>query len=62
VAGGGQVGNAPAEGLPPGCSCVLVAPGTLYEALVLTPTCLVHGVERDRGRKVRVLRRARNGF
>ena len=43
VTGGGQLGNAPGEGLPPGCSCVLVAPGALYEARVLTPTCRVHG-------------------
>ncbi len=42
--------NAPNEGLPPGCTCVLMAPGTVYEALVINPDCRVHGTDSHRGR------------
>jgi hypothetical protein len=34
--------NAPSEGLPPGCTCVLMMPGTMYEARALSPGCRVH--------------------
>jgi hypothetical protein len=56
------VGNAPSENLPPGCTCVLVAPGAIYEARVFTPTCRVHGTQRGRGRRVRVVRTKRNDY
>ena len=62
MTGGGQVGNAPSEGLPPGCTCVLVAPGAIYEARVVTPTCRVHGAHLGRGRRVRAGRTKRNDY
>ena len=35
--------NAPSEGLPPACTCILMAPGTTYEARAANPDCPVHG-------------------
>ena len=58
--------NAPAEGLPPGCTCVMMAPGTAYEALALNPDCQVHNPDprrhRARATKFRDASRGRNGF
>lgn len=34
--------NTPSEGLPVDCTCVLMAPGTLYEMRALNPDCRVH--------------------
>ena len=54
--------NAPGEGLPPGCTCVLMAPGALYEARVVDPTCQVHRWQRGRVRNHRTVTRKRNGY
>jgi hypothetical protein len=58
--------NAPSEGLPPGCRCVLMAPGTTYEARAQNPDCPVHdpagsGRHRARVRRGAVARR-HNGY
>jgi hypothetical protein len=52
--------NAPNEGLPPGCACLLMAPGTTYEARVLDPACRVHRLDRGRVTKVRRVTKRRN--
>ena len=57
--------NAPNEGLPPGCTCVLMAPGTSYEALALNPACRVHNPDshrRGRGMKFHGGTKRRNGY
>ena len=58
------VQNAPSEGLPPGCSCVLMVPGTTYEARVFDPGCRVHNPRHQRGRvmKFHAVTRRRNGY
>jgi len=56
--------NALSEGLPPGCTCVLMAPGTTYEARALNPACRVHNpASHQRGRltKYRPVTKKRNG-
>jgi hypothetical protein len=60
-----MVQNAPSEGLPPGCSCVLMLPGTTYEARVLDPGCRVHdpaGHQRGWVAKSYAVTRRRNGY
>jgi hypothetical protein len=56
--------NAPSENLPPGCACVLMAPGTDYEARAHNPDCPVHNPGRHRARvtKYRPGTKRRNGF
>jgi len=54
--------NAPSEGLPPGCTCVLMAPGTVYEARALNPECRVHNPAGSRVKKYCHVTRKRNGF
>jgi hypothetical protein len=57
--------NAPGEGLPPGCTCLLMAPGTTYEARALNPACPVHSPGNHRlGRvtKFRAMARKRDGY
>jgi hypothetical protein len=59
------VQNAPGEGLPPGCSCVLMVPGTTYEARVSDPGCRVHNpasYQRGRVKKFHAVTRRRNGY
>jgi hypothetical protein len=53
--------NAPSEGLPPGCTCLMMAPGTLYEARVLNPECRVHRYQRAGVTKFRAVKR-RHGY
>ena len=62
----GDVQNTPGEGLPPGCSCVLMVPGTTYEARVYSepaagcttpPATSVAGL-----RKYHAVTRRRNGY
>jgi len=60
-----MVQNAPSEGLPPGCSCMLMVPGTCYEARVSDPACRVHnpdGHRRGRITKLHAVTRRRNGY
>ena len=59
-----MVQNTPSEGLPPGCSCVLMVPGTMYEARVLDPACRVHNPASRGGRvtKSHAVTRRRNGY
>jgi hypothetical protein len=54
--------NAPSEGLPPGCTCVVMAPGTLYEARVLNPACPVHRASPERVMRYRGVSKCRQGF
>jgi len=58
--------NAPSEGLPPDCTCVLMAPGTTYEARAVDPDCPVHDPAGSGHRRARVRRgalpRRRNGY
>ena len=54
--------NAPSEGLPPRCTCVMMAPGTTYEGRAINPDCTVHNPRRHHARvtKYRPVTKRRN--